>query len=674
MTTLDDLSVDQLQALYAQKTDPHVAAIHSIESNGASMTANPVNPASGASGSMQTMKDTARDPGFGVKPSNGTPIDNSRTGVEYYQAMKQKYGDPIKAAVAYDWGPGNADKWIANGAKLDDLPLETLQYIQKFDQKTGALTKQAPATPTAAQQQAPVADTQPDWQAPDTGIGGRIVMGLGDFLRPAARAVVSGLGAVGDQLSPGGDFATGAHQAVAQMDAQTKSQNAKFAAKQQAEGKVVPGTDWVRTAAGIAPAFLVPGGAAETLGGRVLMGMGQGAVLGAGATEEGQSYAKNAALGALTGGAGAGVADVAGRVIRGAKLSPYVQKMVDMGVTPTPGQTLGGVARSLEEKSASLPAYGEAVKSGERAAVSQMNRGLYKNIMDDVAMPPPPADATVAEATHYIGTNLKQAYNQLLPSMSLRADQQFGQDMQKLVPDYAKLPADMRDTFNTILNDNILTQTSRTGALNGADLQAAKSALSNEISTYGRSSAPNDLRMANLLRQTRDILREAIARQNPQQAPQLAAIDSAYAKYKILQNAAARVTNPENPIMPGQLQAAIKSMDKSQNKRAFAEGTARMKDISDAAVAALGNKVADSGTAGRMYLGLGLGGGIGLVHPGALAAMGAGAAAYGTPLGRQAMFAALAKRPEFARLLGGALQGAAPQIGGASALYGVNNQ
>src|SRR5690242_14160520 len=104
---LDDLSLAQLQALKAQRSDPDVAAIHQIESGGASATANPVNPASGASGSMQTMAATARDPGFGVKPSDGTPIDNTRTGVEYYQMLRDRYKDPVKAAVAYDWGPGN---------------------------------------------------------------------------------------------------------------------------------------------------------------------------------------------------------------------------------------------------------------------------------------------------------------------------------------------------------------------------------------------------------------------------------------------------------------------------------------------------------------------------------------------------------------------------------------
>lgn len=663
-----------------------LSAVMQTESGGNPRAVSP----KGALGAFQFMPDTARE--MGVNPMDQ---DQAAYGAAKYLATNmQKFGgDPVKAVAAYNAGPGAVKKY-------GDIPpyKETQDYVNKVAAKMPSeLTTSDQPDPSAVQWDdgpaaAPdpkavkwddqkdaktvkaVADTNPDWKPPGTSLAGRMLMGVGDFLRPATRAVVSGMAGVGNQLAPGSDFTKQAQEAVQQIDANTASQNAKFAA----QPGLPQGRDWVRTAAGIAPAFLVPGGAAETLGGRVLMGAGQGAVLGAGATQEGQSYAKNALLGAATGGAGAGVMDVAGRAIRGANLSPNVRALVDQGVTPTPGQALGGVVNSLEQKAASVPVLGEAVAAGRRGAVTDMNRSLYQAVLNPIGEQAP--QAVGRDAVEEIGTRLGKHYDDLLPQMSFRADPQFGQDMQALVPQFGKLPDDMRNTFNSILDDNILTQTSQNGVLNGADLKAAQSAIGQEAMRYGRSAAPNDQRMAELLRDTQTVLRVALQRQNPAQAPELEALDRAYSNYKVLQNAASRVNNPDNPIMPGQLQAAIKASDNTVGKRRFGAGTAKLQaQLGDPAVAVLGSSVPDSGTAGRMMLAHGLlGGGVSAAaltgHPVAAAGALAAAGMYGTQAGRQAMFALLARRPDLARQLGAAMNGLAPQAGGAAALYGVNNQ
>src|SRR5690349_5307299 len=116
---LQNLSDAQLLAVLNSTPAPNAglaaetSAIHQNESNGASdARADIVNPASGARGSMQVMPKTASNPGYGVTPSNGTPQDDARTGRDYYAALRQKYGAPDLAAIAYNWGPGNTDKWL----------------------------------------------------------------------------------------------------------------------------------------------------------------------------------------------------------------------------------------------------------------------------------------------------------------------------------------------------------------------------------------------------------------------------------------------------------------------------------------------------------------------------------------------------------------------------------
>jgi len=83
----------------------------------------------GAQGEMQVMPGTARDPGYGIRPAKeGDADDLARVGREYFGKMMNKYGDTKLAAIAYNWGPGNTDKWLMAGADPAKLPRETQKY------------------------------------------------------------------------------------------------------------------------------------------------------------------------------------------------------------------------------------------------------------------------------------------------------------------------------------------------------------------------------------------------------------------------------------------------------------------------------------------------------------------------------------------------------------------
>lgn len=113
-----------------------MASITSISESGGRETdsrGRRVTSPKGAQGIMQVMPGTQRDPGFGVKPSNGTPEDDARVGRDYLAKMMQRYGgDPAKAWAAYNWGPGNLDAAISKhgGDWLAHAPGETRAYVQ----------------------------------------------------------------------------------------------------------------------------------------------------------------------------------------------------------------------------------------------------------------------------------------------------------------------------------------------------------------------------------------------------------------------------------------------------------------------------------------------------------------------------------------------------------------
>lgn len=103
-----------------------------------------------AKGEMQVLDMTTKDPGYGVKPAqDDSPDERARVGRDYLRAMVNKYGDKKTALVAYNWGPGNTDKWLDKGGDFSKLPKETQNYVTKITGSLGS-TKlaQAPAPTT----------------------------------------------------------------------------------------------------------------------------------------------------------------------------------------------------------------------------------------------------------------------------------------------------------------------------------------------------------------------------------------------------------------------------------------------------------------------------------------------------------------------------------------------
>lgn len=93
----------------------------------------------GAQGIAQVMPKTGDTPGYGVKPLQSETEDEFRRfGFDYMVAMNQKYkGDIRKALAAYNYGPGNVDKVIAQARRSGvnwetRLPKETRDYLKKI--------------------------------------------------------------------------------------------------------------------------------------------------------------------------------------------------------------------------------------------------------------------------------------------------------------------------------------------------------------------------------------------------------------------------------------------------------------------------------------------------------------------------------------------------------------
>ena len=190
----------------AQQTfEEIVAAVKQAESrgkryaaDGKTLTTSP----KGALGEMQVMPKTITNPGFGVIPAkSSSPDEIARVGRDYLQAMLSKYGDTEKALVAYNWGPGATDKWLASGAKPEALPQETKTYVQRVK---GLLGKDVSRETMAKKEREPLpASLPPMAEASPTKAPAATVMASGKSLpdiksMPASYQAAFALAALAD--------------------------------------------------------------------------------------------------------------------------------------------------------------------------------------------------------------------------------------------------------------------------------------------------------------------------------------------------------------------------------------------------------------------------------------------------------------------------------------------
>tara|TARA_R100001369_G_C3295643_1_gene164769 strand:+ start:208 stop:1095 length:888 start_codon:yes stop_codon:yes gene_type:complete len=139
--------------------DPIIEKIIQTES---SNDANAISP-KGAVGLMQVMPETGWMPGYGVtetlvdideklyeellkeginkkdafeqsitRDDRKDPVKSVKFGAQYYNGLLKKFGNERDALIAYNMGPGATQRWLAEGADINQLTSETQGYIKKI--------------------------------------------------------------------------------------------------------------------------------------------------------------------------------------------------------------------------------------------------------------------------------------------------------------------------------------------------------------------------------------------------------------------------------------------------------------------------------------------------------------------------------------------------------------
>ena len=385
---------------------------------------------------------------------------------------------------------------------------------------------------------------------------------------------------------------------------------------------------------------------------------------------------KQAAIGSALGVVGGQVMKGAGKV-----LNPVIdagkQALVDAGVTLTPGQLMGGIAHTIEDKLTSAPVLGDIIKGAQGRGVNSLNQAVYSRTLqplEDAGFNISIPKTVGRDAVDSVTDQVKNAYNTILPKLSFKPDQQFTEEFQNIRGMAAQLPTAQASRFENILKNNLFNKMTPQGNMNGESLKAVESDLSSLAKGYQSDSLFDNRQLGSAIQSTLDSIRGSLSRTNPELAQQLSKVNEAFANLVRLQKAAASTGAKDGVFTPAQLSQAVRSSDSSVRKNAYARGSAFMQDLSDPAKSVLSQTIPDSGTAGRGFLNLALGAAAGghFVTPAIPIAVGGAALPY-TSGGQKIMQMLIAQRPEIARTIGKGLLDNAGTLGLLGVPSGVSN-
>jgi hypothetical protein len=362
--------------------------------------------------------------------------------------------------------------------------------------------------------------------------------------------------------------------------------------------------------------------------------------------------AKQAGLGVAAGAGTSLLGSMLARVVSpNASTNEAIQTLRSEGVRPTIGQSLGGMANSLEEKAQSLPFVGSMIQKARQRGADDFQSAVLNRAGD-------PIGATVGsrgnEGVAELGKKIGTAYDTVIPKMKVDVlDPQFVGRMSNLRSMVQGLPPQEAQQFDAVIAREIDARLSPNGTLSGQALKDAWNALRDKGQQFSRSTDGYQQDLGQAFKQAFQELKDHVSATNPAQDVQaLKGADFAYAQFKRAQRAASSVGADEGNFTPAQFHAAVKAMDRSKDKAQFASGGALMQDLSSAGKSILTNKVPDSGTAGRVQLGL-LAGALGgsafapAITAPAMAGMGVGALAYTRPV-QNALSSLVSSRPNMA--------------------------
>lgn len=323
----------------------------------------------------------------------------------------------------------------------------------------------------------------------------------------------------------------------------------------------------------------------------------EGALYGFGAGEGGAAErAKSAAVGGTIGAATGKASDVLFP-----KVSDAAKKLMKEGVRLTPAQRVGGTARAIEEKAKSIPFVGEIITSAEAQALKDFNRASMNNVLRMLGKKKTlPKDLSGNEAYEFINDAVSDAYEQVIPKMSVKLDNEFENGLVKILRDNAGLGPDGLSKLQGKL-EGIFGQAGGRD-VTGTALRVMDADLGSQANNFIRSSVASERELGSALFSVQRLLRDRMKAQDKDVMREYTRAQAAFKQMLPVRSAVSKSSIHGGTFTPSKLLAGSRAADKSKDKIATAKGQAPQQEFGQMAADVMGPNIPNSGTADRAAL------------------------------------------------------------------------
>jgi hypothetical protein len=338
-------------------------------------------------------------------------------------------------------------------------------------------------------------------------------------------------------------------------------------------------------------------------------GVGYGTLYGAGTANELSDVPQDALFGAGLGGVGSKLISGAGKVIA-PKVSNLVKKTMSRGNNLTPGQMVGGIANTLEQKFGSVI---PGIKTARSRTIEKFNKEVAEDILKPIGVVLPPSIKSNSQASQFITKEISKSYNDAYNGMKLNITPEFKQSLKEVVKNSGligkskqKLNSEINKIINTINNKSVKgsgkNKKTIINGIKGENIKNVSKNIKQRIAAFRKSTNTDESPLENPLRDVATIFKNNMVKQNPINGKKLLDTDAVYGKVVSFQTAVGKGTKT-GLFSPNQLNLSATEGANAISKRiSKANQTGVLQKIANEAEEVLGDFVPDSGTAGNLAI------------------------------------------------------------------------
>ena len=278
--------------------------------------------------------------------------------------------------------------------------------------------------------------------------------------------------------------------------------------------------------------------------------------------------------------------------------SEQAQKLIDVGVYPTPGQAKGGALNSLESAATSMPVVGPFVSTARAKPFQEYVKYRQKNFGYE-------GDKTGRLATEEMGKTSDDMYDAILPKLQVQVTPEL---RAKYLRNVQLLPEKEQSAMDKLIRFELDPKTAKSsaGILGGEDTNAWQSMLRTEGERYAKSQDPYAQGLGQAMGKSRADTIDAINTQGlvaPEVAQEFADARKYYSGMKNLMELGETGTAAKRGGMftPAEDLQWMKKNYGGAGSNAFGRNQVPGQAEAQAGVDVLGG-VPDSGTAGRLAM------------------------------------------------------------------------